>query len=279
MKNVLIKNSLSKTLSVSYILSYKEDVSQLEKFLAAENLNPEVIRASYTEEELQYSRATRCLMNHYAAWVKATQHKGYSLICESDFVPCIGLGDMPAFWPSDDPTAWGYLYTGSPRLIAILGKESFLRVQMATTVAYVVNAKVASILIEFFKDITQKHGMQSYRLWDTEMQWFAMGQGAAAYMPYRSYGEHGGLPNPEHAVILKNEGRHRADILAGPLCFLPPYALGSRLKYLKERTVYRIFGWLRLLTGRWIISCKEYPLTSADRLRMYLLGMIRLLKI
>lgn len=162
---------LSDVIQRSFILSYKEDVGLLESTLKDEKLQPTVIRASYSDEELTYSRMTRCLMNHYNAWKLAAKEQGYSLICESDFVPCKKIGELPTFWPLENPLAWAYLYLGSPRLMAIIGDENYLRCHSATTVAYVINSEVAQILIRFFNETTSQHPMTSYWPWDTHMQW------------------------------------------------------------------------------------------------------------
>ena len=96
-----------------------------------------------------------------------------------------------------------------------------------------------------------------------------MGEGAEAYIPFRHYGEHGGLANPEHRQLgrLSREGTHRADILAKRLRFMPDYAEGSYVKFFNERCKNRILGWARLLSGRWIAKTDAYtfsPMTKAE---------------
>jgi hypothetical protein len=94
----------------SDILTYKEDAFALERSLNQEDLNPTILRASYNETELKYTRNVRTFMNHFDGWKRAQQYDDYTLICESDFVPRIGLGEMPAFWPLWYEFAWGSLY-------------------------------------------------------------------------------------------------------------------------------------------------------------------------
>src|SRR5438067_4834834 len=114
------RTSLCESIFQSLILCYEEDVSELTASLALENLNPCVLRASYSSEELTFSRNTRTFIGHATAWRAAAKLEGYSLICEADFVPCLGIGSLPVFWPVHDRLAWGYLYQGSPRLLSVI---------------------------------------------------------------------------------------------------------------------------------------------------------------
>lgn len=263
----------------SIILAWREEVGQLQVALSDEGLRPEVQRASYTGEQMTFARNTRTFIAHRDAWKRAAQCDDYTLICESDFVPCAGLGALPTFWPLHNDLAWGYLYQGSPRLLACIGDRPFLRGHTSPLVAYVVNAKVAQILIRFYDVELEQYDPREYFTFDSHLQWFAMGQGAEAYIPMRHYGEHGGLPNPEHAKRggLPRAGVHRADNLAAPLRFLPQYARGSRIRYAAERIKARIYGWGRLLCGRWIVPTNVYEISAATRVRMNLIGAKRLL--
>jgi hypothetical protein len=269
---------LRHAISRSLIVCFEEDVGPLEASLVSADLKPQVLRASYTASELDYPAAIRTFLSHRRAWQIAAGASGYSLICEADFVPCRGLGDLPVFWPTSDPLAWGYLYQGSPRLLAIVGPRQFLRGHCAPLVAYVVNEKVAECMLRFFDREIEEYGTASYVTWDAHLPWWLMGQGAEAYIPPTQYGEHGGLPNPEHARsgIVTRAGRHRADNLAGPLAFLPQYASGSWLIYRKERAVARALGWARLWTGRWISYTDAYPRNLRSTAHMYWVGLRRL---
>src|SRR6202040_1429474 len=113
---------------------------------------------------------------------------------------------------------------------------------------------------------------------DSHLQWFAMGQGAEAYIPLRHYGEHGGMPNPEHAQLgrLPRAGVHRADNLEKRLRFLPDYARGSRVRYFVERCKGRLFGWARLLSGAWVSKTNVYEISPIMMARMYVVGAKRL---
>jgi hypothetical protein len=270
---------LSQAISRSLIVCYREDVADLERLLAASGLNPRILRGSYTAAELEYPAAKRTLLNHRRAWQIAAEAPGYTLICEADFVPCRGLGNLSVFWPMANPLAWGYLYQGSPRLLAIVGPQGFLRGHCAPLVAYVVNRQVAEHMLRFFEGKIGEYEASFYVPWDAQLQWWVMGQGAEAYMPRWHYGEHGGLPNPEHARsgLMGRAGRHRADNLVAPLAFLPQYASGSRLVYLKERAVARALGFGRLLTGRWIVDTNVYSRNLRRTASMYWIGLRRLI--
>jgi hypothetical protein len=268
---------LKECISQSIIVCYKEDVSNLERALIQERLNPTIQRATYSDVELTYTKNTRCFINHYNTWLHAQDNSGYTLICESDFVPCAGLGSFPVFWPLDHSLSWGYLYQGSPRLLAV--ENGYLRCHCAPLVAYVINASVAKIFIRFFNHEMSKYSPQDYFNFDSHLQWWTMGQGARAYMPMKHYGEHGGFANKEHASFgrLTREGKHRADNLTSRLSFLPHYARGSRFAFLRERVQYRTLGLLRLLFGRWIVRTNMYNLKATDIVLMYIQGLQRLL--
>ena len=119
--------TLREVIGRSIILTYKEEREpiKLEAALREEGLRPEIVQASYTPDQMRYARATRTFMNHYNGWKHAAEKSNYTLICYFDFVPCVDLGSMPTFWPLRNPLAWGYLYQGSPRLLALIGRELF----------------------------------------------------------------------------------------------------------------------------------------------------------
>lgn len=269
--------SLKELVKRSYVLSYREDVQQLEDALLKEGLTPIVLRQQPSQCELTYARATRCFLNHRHAWELAANSDGYTLICESDFVPCVGIGEFESFWPLDDELAWGYLYQGSPRLLALIGKPPFLRGHCAPTVAYLVSPQVAAVFCDFFEYESSRYEPTNYYTFEAHLQWWTMGRGARAFIPLKHYGEHGGLPNPEHEGYGHSRaGTHRADNLAAPLYFLPPYSKGSWLRYFSTRLASRALGFARLFTGRWIVTTNVYTLDWMAKLRMFLIGLRRL---
>lgn len=70
---------------------------------------------------------------------------------------------------------------------------------------------------------------------------------------------------------------HHAECLLGPLAFLPPYARGSRMRYLRTRLVAKFVGFARVLIGR--VVEPSYPMTRRERIRAYRLAFRRLLSI
>ena len=84
-------------------------------------------------------------------------------------------------------------------------------------------------------------------------------KGVRIYIASKSYGEHGGIPNPEHKINGFTSW-HQADSLFGPLAFMPAYAQKSAWRYLffrvrsRARYLYRFFvatyfdTWQRFLT-------------------------------
>ena len=110
---------------------------------------------------------------------------------------------------------------------------------------------VASLLLEFFDEEVRTVRPGAYSPFDSKVGFWLNARGIECYVPYRHYGEHGGIANPEHAVA--GLGRpHQADVLQGKLAFLPTYARGRLFKYLKIRARARIWGVLRLVCGRYL---------------------------
>jgi hypothetical protein len=114
-----------------------------------------------------------------------------------------------------------------------------------------------------------------------------MGKGAICFMPWRHYGEHGGLPNREHdsagvgvAKRFRLLGRlglgrnHHADVLYAPLMFLPPYAQGHRRRLWRTRLEAKLTGWLKLLSGKMVQPMQ--PLPFSRKLHLYCVCMTRL---
>lgn len=132
-------------------------------------------------------------------------------------------------------------------------------------VAYVIAPTVASMLLEFFQEQCSANPSGAYQPWDAAVGYWLKARGVQSYLPYRQYGEHGGIANPEHARA--GLGRpHQADALAGPLAFIPLYAHGSLMTLLRVRLRARLWGWVRLLAGR---SLAWHDLLRTEPLRMF----------
>jgi len=214
------------------ILAHREDTSLLEQALRSEGLDPFVQRKSnYSPLETTYSRSIRCLMNHADAWRRAAGVSGHTLVVEADFRVLPG----------------GYLWGHS-----------------CCSVAMLISPEVAPHLADFADELIRTtEDLSAYSLWDTIFQWHMMGHQARCFVPYRQYGEHGGLPNPEHRdsgsgilagsrlfSLLGLGGNHHAECLWGPLMFLPAYAQGSRLRYYRTRLTAKLVGLARIFLGR-----------------------------
>ena len=281
--------SLTSVVHQTYILAYKEDTSLLEQTLKLEGFKPVVLRPNYSAEELTYSRTIRCLLNHDSAWRHAAANEGITLVIEADFVPCVGFGKLPVpFSPAaHNDVAWAFLYAGGPRVFK-RHPDGSLQGHAACPVAYLLSPRVGAWLAEYTREELARHSnLTHYSLWDTEFQWHLMGKGAICFMPWRQYGEHGGISNPEHqragiGVAKRNPllaclgfgANHHAEVLWSQLSFLPLYARGSRWTFWRTRAEAKLIGWMKLFSGRVVLRIGE-P-TLGQRLRLYAVCLRRL---
>ena len=264
----------------AYVVAYQEDTSLLEKALEEEGFSVRMIRASYSEEELTYSRTFRCLLGHRSAWARCAGREGLSMVVEADFVPVKGMGRLPLPFDIEKKNeAWGWLYTGGARIYE-LDEKNFARGHSATPVATVLGPTAARVLVDFADEEFEIHGPRKYTLWDTYVRMYAQKRGIMSYMPYRCYGEHGGIPNPEHAIAGTNPV-HRAGVLWRPLHFLPMYARKSYSRFVFFRALAKLKGIAQLLTGRYVelAILRNNRIKSKDKIRMLAYGAIRLCSI
>lgn len=237
--------------SLAYVLAYKEDVTRLVTALEIEGFSVDTIRAVYTKEEEQFSQSIRVLFNHMKAWQQVVVTNQAALIVESDFVPCKGIFKFRTPIPDRlTSSAIGWLYTCGPEFYELVDSE-FLRCHSAAPVALVVSPQAAERLLQFAKQLLSDCNPGQYSTWDTEIRYYLQNYGFPSFMPLRNYGEHGGLPNKEHGEAGLHP-THRADVLAGPLHYLPQYANNDLLTFLKTRLKYKIRGVGRLFAGRFI---------------------------
>lgn len=235
-----------------FIVAHTEDVSPLERALLAEGFSSEVIRPSYTERELQYSNIAKCLLNHRNAWRRCADRQMLCMVAEADFVPVIGLAGLPLPFPLERRSeALGWLYACGPVLYD-LEEDGYVRGHAAAPVATVMGPRTAQALLDFAEEELDAHDPMRYFPFDTHIRDYLARRGIHSYLPYRNYGEHGGIPNPEHgnAGLTKT---HRADVLDGPLHFMPAYARGSRMAFAMTRLQAKIRGVGRLATGRYLM--------------------------
>ena len=270
---------LRKAITRAFIIAYREDTTRLENELGEQGIETCVLRQQHDASLSGYSPQMLCLLNHASAWERSSAEQGLTLFIEADFVPCRNFGHLPLpFDPSaQGELAWSYIYAGGPRIYECLPSGHFLA-HACSSVAYVMPPAVARLGLAYVEELRVRHpDWKVYYPWDTEIQWHLMGKGARAFVPWRQLGEHGGLPNPEHARNYGGLGffrralarggigiNHRADALAAPLAFLPDYARGKRSALFKMRVEGRITGILRLLCGKMVAPLG--PTTPSQRL-------------
>ncbi|BAY09734.1 LPS biosynthesis glycosyltransferase [Calothrix sp. NIES-2098] len=252
--NSLTKNRLVEGLSKVFIIAYKEPTQKLEEFLTSEGFDVEVLRQEAKPEYENFSRSYLCLMNHRTAWTRAMQADRPTMIIEADFVPVVGFGKLPLpFNPHQNDVGISWLYTCAPQLYHV-SCDGYAEGFSTSAVAYIVTPQSARYLLELAEEIRETVGETNYSTWDSDIDSFLRRKKLKNYIPWRNYGEHGGLPNPEH-YQNKLSKTHRADILYGKLAFTPLYAAGNNggnLRLLSVRFWARVKGIARLLTGRFL---------------------------
>jgi len=272
--------SLRDSIQRSFIIAHQEDTQPLEKALVAEGLPSVTQRLSFSDEEKQFSGATRCLLNHRRAWEQAAQIEGLSLVVEADFVPCRGFGDFPVPIPASEANravAWLYLCAG--RFCQRVEGRFFLG-GSNSTVAYVVSPSAARCLLALAELILALIDPRKYSTWDTNIWPFLGENGVPMFVPWRNYGEHGGLFNPEH----RQEGRklipHRAECLMGPLHFLPDYSGGRTWRFIGVRCFHKLKAIAKLVCGKTVTraALRELP-SNQERLDLVATSLARLVSL
>ena len=266
--------SLSKTIAKTLVIAYQEFTAPLEQSLNQEGLPCEVLRQVHLPEYKNYASIYLCFLNHLEAWKRAAQEIQPTLIVEADFVPVIGIGQLPCpldLERSDAGLAW--LYTCAAQLYSVSATGYAIGFS-TSAVAYVLTPAAATALLEFGQDLIAQADPTQYINWDSEVEGFLRQKGFCCYLPFWNYGEHGGKPNPEHQKA--GLGTHRADILWQALAFCPFYAQdhpNPRRVLWKTRLRGRLRGFGRLLFGRylrWKVLCN-----SSTPLRMLSFAMGR----
>jgi hypothetical protein len=249
----LSRPSLTNTIGQTYILAYKELTQPLENALSQSGLPAEVLRQTDRPEYQPYAAIYRCMLNHHQAWQRAAQSNRPSLIVEADFVPVMGLGQLPLPFQPDQPNVgMAWLYTCASQLYSVTS-TGFGEGFSTGLVAYVLTPQAALALCDFVDQITQAHGT-GYFTFDSEIDCFLRVRGFKNYIGFRNYGEHGGKPNPEHRRHQMS-GIHRADVLYGKLAFMPAYAASEpwpQLAFWFARGQARCKGLGRLLLGKFL---------------------------
>lgn len=273
--------SLAEYCAEAIIVAHHEDTSQLRDVLASNGFSVSEVRGPYTPDQLAYSKAVRCLVNHAHAWQRVIDTGRPVIVVEADFVPVLGFGTLPAPFPvprDDSEGRFGWLYSAGSILYGA-DAAGFPHGHGNTTVAYVLNPGAALALADFFARETEKALPGEYRPWETYLGvYLRWERGVLNYIPTYQYGEHGGLANPEHAASGARAW-HEADILWRRLAFLPAYAQGNRLTF----RLRRLRGWLRgvarLLTRRFYNPGDVNPESRYQRWELAAWSVLRLLKL
>lgn len=254
-------NSLSDQIGLTFIIAYREQTERLESVLRQEGLSCEVMRQENKPEYQHYASIYRCMLNHSRAWAKAAESDRPTLIVEADFVPVTGIGNLPLpFDPQSKQVGICWLYNCASQLYSVT-QEGYGEGFSTALVAYILTPEGAKAMLSFVDQITQAHGT-GYFNFDSEIDTFLRDQQFKNFIPFRNYGEHGGISNPEHR---KNgmSGIHRADVLYGSLAFLPDYAEGNHWTFWKARWQARVKGIGRLVLGRflrpYVVRTSNYP--------------------
>ena len=260
MSNILINtqsrrsNKLINHIDKVLIIACKESTQQLQEVFIQEGFQCEVLRQENKPEFQNFSRSYLCLLNHCCAWKQAIQEDKPIIIVEADFVPVVNFSQLPLpFNPDQTDVGISWLYTCAPQIYNI-SSHGYVEGFSTSAVAYIVTPQSAGYLLELAEEIREKVGETKYSTWDSNIDSFLRKRKLKNYLPWRNYGEHGGLPNPEHSQNnLSNP--HRADTLYGKLTFMPLYAVDQKpekLKFLTVRLQARIKGLGRLATGRFL---------------------------
>jgi hypothetical protein len=225
----------------------------LESTLSAGGFSVHVVRGPYAAHQLKYSALIRCLVNHANAWTLIAKEARDCLVVEADFVPVTGLGRMSGPLPNrpDDPRvgiAW--LYSAGSTIYGV-DADGYPFGHGNTTVAYQITPRASRAMLDFFSREMAVEDPGRYRPWETYLGiYMRRERGFRNYVPVYQYGEHGGVPNVEHRSARVRPW-HQADVLHGPLAFMPLYARSSRLRYLWVRARAYMRGWARLVLLRY----------------------------
>ncbi len=242
-------NTLVNSLNKVFIIAYKEATDQLEAYLKEEGFDCEVLRQENKPEYQEFSPSYRCLLNHRQAWQKAADSPQPSLVIEADFVPVKNFGQLPLpFRKDSEKIGISWIYTCAPQVYWV-SEEGYAQGFSTSTVAYIISPKAARCLMEFADQVGQETGGKVYSTWDSQVDTVLRSHQFKNFIPFRNYGEHGGIPNPEHRQNGLSPG-HQADVLWGDLAWTPLYAKEYNVAQIRLKA--RIKGVLRVLKGNFL---------------------------
>lgn len=254
---------LVENIAQTFVIAYKEPTEQLTEVLSAAGCDCTVLRQVHQPGYETYSPSFLCLLNHRSAWELALRSQKPTLIVEADFVPVKNFAQLPMpFDPAATDTGIAWLYTCAAQVYNVsdqAGGVVYAQGYSTSMVAYVVTPPCARLLIELAAQVEKEPGPRAYSPWDSGIEYYLRDRGLKNYVPFRNYGEHGGLPNLEHKQNKLSKA-HRADVLYGPLAFAPMYAYpggqvngeSNRWQWLKGRLYGRIKGVARVLLNKYL---------------------------
>ena len=276
----LLPSRLADCLGKTFILAYQEDTQCLKDALTQAGCQCEVLRQVHQPAHQAYSRSFLCLMNHRGAWQRAAEADKPTLIVEADFVPVANFSQLtPPYELEDENLGIAWLYTCAPQVYRV-SANGYAEGYSTSLVAYIITAQSARSLLVHAANIEATKGPTAYSPWDSDIEYFLRDRGYRNYVPFRNYGEHGGLPNPEHHRHKLSKA-HRADVLYGELAFTPLYALSDGkknwLKFLAARCHARLKGIARLLMGKYLR--RKVLMTSDHAVRLLRFAITRHLSV
>ena len=258
MQNHGTSRRLVDCIAQTFVIAYKEPTEQLTQTLTAAGCSCTVLRQVHQPGYETYSPSFLCLLNHRNAWELALRSQKPTLIVEADFVPVENFAELPPpFDPDDAEMGIAWLYTCAAQIYNVSNQLShqFGLGYSTSMVAYTVTAKGAQLLIELAAQVEKDPGPRAYSPWDSGIEYYLRDNGARNYVPFRNYGEHGGLPNLEHQQNRLSKA-HRADVLYGKLAFAPMYAEVNgqvdRWQWMKGRAYGRAKGFGRLFLLKYL---------------------------
>lgn len=259
MQNQGTRSRLVDCIAQTFIIAYRESTEQLAAALTQAGCDCTILRQVHQPGYETYSPSFLCLLNHRSAWELALRSQKPTLIVEADFVPVETFSELPPpFDPMDTEIGIAWLYTCAAQVYNVANRAgaTFAQGYSTSMVAYVVTPQSARLLIALAAEVEKEPGPRAYSPWDSGIEYYLRDGNLHNYVPFRNYGEHGGLPNPEHQQNRLSKA-HRADVLYGKLAFAPRYACPGdrridRGKWLKGRAYGRIKGLARLLLLKYL---------------------------
>lgn len=234
------------------VVAPREDVALLVAALEREGIPTEVVRGPAPEERPTWSRALRCLASHDDLWGRIAELPGLTLVCEADFVPVRGLGDLPLPFPAlstGEESRIGWLYNPGSILYGV-DPRGFVCGHASSAVAYVLSRKCAKRCAGFLEEEVEKLSSDPYTVRDSRLGVFLRWRlGTLNHFVFAQYGEHGGPPSPEHEA-RGIRGWRQVSRLAGRVSILPACSGGSRARFHAIRIRARLRGAARIATCR-----------------------------